>query len=93
MAKRLHKQSKVNRQESEKSVTVNNRSRDRTKQSTGQKWESYQIAATQPVHKVQNIPRNSMIVLFWFDYLAADMLGLLMCIDKVQNNPPPRIDS
>lgn len=25
--------------------------------------------------------------LFWFDYLAADSLGALMCIEKVQRKP------
>lgn len=26
-------------------------------------------------------------MLFWFDYLTADVLGVSMCIDRVQNTP------
>lgn len=26
-------------------------------------------------------------MLFWFDYLTADVLGVSMCIDRVQNKP------
>lgn len=45
--------------------------------------------------KVLSIPRNAslmpgiiIIFLFWFDYLTADLLGVLMCIEKVQINQP-----
>ncbi len=27
------------------------------------------------------------MLLFWFDYLTADALGVSMCIEKVQNKP------
>lgn len=27
------------------------------------------------------------MLLFWFDYLTADLLGVWMCIEKVQNKP------